>query len=46
LRDRLKDFERRDVRLLIVTADSEVPVRGSLPILADIAPVVSATYGG
>ena len=45
MRDRLKDFERRDVQLVIVTTDTQLPVRGSLPILSDPGTVVSATYG-
>jgi hypothetical protein len=45
LRDRLKDFERRDVQLVIVTTDTQVPIRGSHLILSDPAATVSATYG-
>jgi HEAT repeat protein len=45
LRDRLRDFERRDAQLVIVTTATRVPERGSHLILSDPAAVVCATYG-
>ena len=45
MRDQAKEYERRDVQVLVVTTDVRVEQRGAHVILADRAATVSATYG-
>jgi hypothetical protein len=45
LRDQAREFERRNVQVLVVTTDARVRERGAHAILADRAATVSATYG-
>ena len=45
MREQAREFDRREVQILVVTTDARVEERGAHVILADRVETLSATYG-